>query len=434
MGYTYTARQVWLRVGDSIQWGLVLLLATMFILQWLTVLRRRLAVAKVEQRKAEGESKEQKSPAGPDIWQVYSQSRRMFSTFLWIIMAIGLWIIWSDMLPALKKLDRIPIPLLSQTSADTQGVDTKPITDLVKPPGKKAEEAPQPSDDQTVSDSTADILSVGDVIGAVIVLLLTMAASRNLPGFVEMILLSRVRFRQGEGYAIVTILRYTVLLLGIGWALTLIGITWSKVQWLAAAVTVGIGFGLQEIFANFVSGLILLFERPVRVGDIITVGDVTGTVTRIQMRATTVRNWDRQELVLPNKDLITGQVINWTLSDDVSRLALTVGVSYDADVKRATQLLLEIAKANPNVKADPEPFVAFDEFADSTLNLVLRAYVSIEVRLKVKSELHNAILERFREEGIEIAYPQRDLHLRSVTAEIPPLRPSSETSEAAGPN
>jgi potassium efflux system protein len=428
MGYTYTARQIWLRVGDSIQWGLVVLLATMLVLHWLTVLRRRLAMQKVEDRKAKGDSKEQQNEPGPDIWQVYSQSRRMFATLLWIIMAIGLWMIWSDMMPALKKLDRIPVPLLSKTGLKTPGAAAASLPSMAMPVGQQPEKSPAPADEDPTGE-VADFLSLGDVIGAAIVLLLTLAASRNLPGFVEMVLLSRVRFQQGEGYAIVTILRYAVLLLGIGWGLTLIGITWNKVQWLAAAVTVGIGFGLQEIFANFVSGLILLFERPVRVGDVITVGTVTGKVTRIQMRATTVRNWDQQELVLPNKDLITGQVINWTLSDDVSRLAITVGVSYDANVKRASELLLAIARANPNVKPDPEPFVAFDEFADSTLNLVLRAYVSIEVRLSTKSQLHTAILERFREEGIEIAYPQRDLHIRSVTTELPPLNPPGGTTE-----
>jgi potassium efflux system protein len=201
----------------------------------------------------------------------------------------------------------------------------------------------------------------------------------------------------------------------------MIGITWNKIQWLAAAITVGIGFGLQEIFANFVSGLILLFERPVRVGDVITAGEVTGTVTRIQMRATTIRNWDQQEMVIPNKDLITGQVINWTLSNDVSRLSITVGVSYDADVKRASELLLKIARETPNVRKEPAPFVTFEEFGDSTLNLVLRAYVSIEVRLGTKDKLHNAILDEFRAAGIEIAYPQRDLHVRSVSSDLAPF-------------
>ncbi|MCU0788160.1 MAG: mechanosensitive ion channel, partial [Verrucomicrobia bacterium] len=344
---------------------------------------------------------------------------------------LGLWLIWSDMMPALKKLDRIPVPFLSQTGIGPRSETTPPLPALVSPVGQPPQEPTVAPEDAT-SGLTNGFLSVGDVIGAALVLLLTMAASRNLPGFVEMVLLSRVRFRQGEGYAIVTVLRYMVLLLGIGWALTLLGISWSKVQWLAAAVTVGIGFGLQEIFANFVSGLILLFERPVRVGDVITVGTVTGKVTRIQMRATTVRNWDQQELVLPNKDLITGQVINWTLSNDVSRLAITVGLSYDADVKRATELLLAIARENPNVRNDPEPFVAFEEFADSTLNLVLRAYVSIDVRLSTRSQLNNAILERFRKERIEIAYPQRDLHIRSVTTEFPPLRPAKDTEQSSG--
>lgn len=433
MGYTYTARQIWMRVGDSIQWGIVVLLLTMLILHWLTVLRRRMAMEKVEQREADGDSKEQEDKAGPDIWQVYSQSRRMFTTLLWIVMAIGLWVIWVDMMPALKKLDQIPIALTSKGDVEKDSVDMSvmsPVSALVPAPGLESEQPHDPSPASISHEGSPGFLSLADVIGAVLVLLLTMAASRNLPGFVEMVLLSRVRFRQGEGYAIVTILRYAVLLIGIGWALTLIGITWNKVQWLAAAMTVGIGFGLQEIFANFVSGLILLFERPVRVGDVITVGQVTGTVTRIQMRATTVRNFDQQELVLPNKDLITGQVINWTLSNDVSRFSLTIGVSYDADVNRACQLLLQIAKDNPKVRAEPEPWVTFDEFADSTLNLILRSYVSVEVRQSTKSELNIAILEKFREAGIEIAYPQRDLHLRSVTSDLPPLSARREAGDA----
>jgi len=432
LGYTYTARQIWLRVGDSIQWGLVVLLATMMVLHWLTVLRRRMAVQKAEQRKAVVESGKPGQPLGPDLWQVYSQSRRLFSTVLWIIMGIGLWMIWSDMLPALRKLDQIPIPLVSHAGPPAAG-SVEPAPSLLPPRPETTTGQPSVQPVEPLPTGlTERYLSVADVLGAVIVVLLTLAASRNLPGFVEMVLLSRVHFRQGEGYAIVTILRYVLLLFGIGWALTLIGITWNKVQWLAAAVTVGIGFGLQEIFANFVSGLILLFERPVRVGDIITVGEVTGTVTRIQMRATTVRNWDQQELVLPNKDLVTGRVINWTLSNDVSRLALPVGLSYQADVKRATALLLEIAKTNPNVRSDPEPFVAFEGFADSTLTVVLRAYVSITVRLRTLSDLNNAILEKFREAGIEIAYPQRDLHLRSVTADIPSFPNSGKDPGAPG--
>jgi len=397
------------------------------------VLRRRLALQKVEGRDGEQYPPARQPAAELDIWHVYSQSRRLFATVLWIIMGLGLWMIWADMMPALNQLDRIPVSLPSSAQVEpaAEAAAAAPASAFDLRPGAPAVETPSSPLPPSAGLSPREFVSVGDVIVALIVVLLTIAASRNLPGFVEMVLLSRVRFRQGEGYAIVTILRYIVLLLGIGWALTRIGITWNKVQWLAAAVTVGIGFGLQEIFANFVSGLILLFERPVRVGDVITVGEVTGTVTRIQMRATTVRNWDQQELVLPNKDLITGQVINWTLSNDVSRLALQVGVSYQADAKRASEVLLEVAQANPNVKKDPEPFVAFEEFADSTLNLTLRAYVSIDVRLRTRSQLNHAILERFREEGIEIAYPQRDLHVRSVDADLNPLRVSGPAPGAS---
>ena len=128
----------------------------------------------------------------------------------------------------------------------------------------------------------------------------------------------------------------------------MLGVTWSSVQWLVAAVSVGLGFGLQEIFANFVSGLLLLVERPVRVGDTITVGGVTGTVTRIRIRATTIQDWDLKELVVPNKDLVTGHLLNWTLSDAANRVTVFVGVAYGSrDAEQVTRVLREIVAARP---------------------------------------------------------------------------------------
>jgi potassium efflux system protein len=180
-------------------------------------------------------------------------------------------------------------------------------------------------------------------------------------------------------------------------------------------VTVGIGFGLQEIFANFVSGLILLFERPLRVGDIVTVGDTSGAVVRIQIRATTIRDWDNRELVLPNKTLITGGFLNWTLSDSITRIVCHVGIAYEADPRRARELLLGIARRHPAILAEPQPMVTFEGFGDSTLNLALRVHVSrTDQRAGTTFDLHATILEEFRQAGIEIAFPQRDLHLRSV--------------------
>ena len=143
-----------------------------------------------------------------------------------------------------------------------------------------------------------------------------------------------------------------------------------------AALGVGLGFGLQEIFANFISGLIILFERPIRVGDLVTVGEFSGRVTRIRIRATTILNFERRELIIPNKEFITGRVINWTLTDPINRIEVAVGVAYKTDPERVMNVLLEVAKSNPNVMADPAPVVVFEGFGDSSVNFRLFAYVS----------------------------------------------------------
>ena len=198
---------------------------------------------------------------------------------------------------------------------------------------------------------------------------------------------------------------------------------------LVAAFGVGLGFGLQEIFANFVSGLLLLVERPVRVGDTITVGGVTGIVTRIRIRATTIQDWDLKELVVPNKDLVTGQLLNWTLSDAANRVTVFVGVAYESDVDQVTRVLREIVTGTPLVLETPPPKVTFEEFGDSALKFSIRAYVrDVEERLPAIHALHTAIAHRFRREGIEIAFPQMDIHVRPGAPEQlrgdspPPLR------------
>ncbi len=195
-------------------------------------------------------------------------------------------------------------------------------------------------------------------------------------------------------------------------------------------MSVGIGFGLQEIVANFISGLILLFERPIRVGDVITIGDATGVVTRIRIRATTVRDWDRKELVVPNKEFITGRLLNWTLSDPVTRLVVNVGVAYGSDVEKAMKIMREVAEQNPQVLDDPEPFVTFEQFADSSLTLTLRAWVgSLSDRLPVRTELHQAINDKFNAAGIVIAFPQQDVHVYSHNDPYDVLSPGNNGPE-----
>jgi potassium efflux system protein len=187
-----------------------------------------------------------------------------------------------------------------------------------------------------------------------------------------------------------------------------------------AALSVGIGFGLQEIVANFICGLILLFEQPIRVGDTVTVGETSGVVTRIRMRATTIRDWDRRELLVPNKEFITGRLLNWSLSDQLTRFVVVIGVAYGTNLKKAMELAIEAAQEHPDVLDDPAPFITFDEFGDNSLQLVLRCFMgSVDKRLTTSSQIRLAVNDKFNEAGIVVAFPQRDVHFdASVPLEI----------------
>lgn len=184
-------------------------------------------------------------------------------------------------------------------------------------------------------------------------------------------------------------------------------------------MSLGLGFGLQEIVANFVSGLILLFERPIRIGDTVTVGGIHGTVSKIRIRATTITDFDRKDLVVPNKEFVTTQLVNWTLSDSVLRVIIPVGVSYDSDVDLVVNTLLEVANGNDIVLRDPKPQAFFLEFGDSTLNFELRIHCAgIEYFIPIRHQMHMEIAKAFRSKNIEIAYPQMDLHMRSTSIEL----------------
>jgi potassium efflux system protein len=203
--------------------------------------------------------------------------------------------------------------------------------------------------------------------------------------------------------------------------LDLLGVRWSQLQWMAAALTVGLGFGLQEIFANFVSGLIILIERPIRVGDTVTVGGVSGIVTRIRIRATAVTDWNRKELIVPNKRFITEDVINWTLSDPLTRLDIPVGIAYGSDTALALKLLHDATLDVPGVLDSPEAEVFFVGFGDNSLNFEVRVYareLSNKGRTKVVHGVHLAVDRLFREHDVVIAFPQRDLHLKSSDVPI----------------
>ena len=257
-------------------------------------------------------------------------------------------------------------------------------------------------------------LSLLQLSVAALTVVVVSIVARNLPGLLELAVLRGMNVEAGTRHAIATLAQYAVIALGAAVVLSVIQVDWAKFGWIAAALSVGLGFGLQEVVANFVCGLILLFERPIRVGDIVTVEGMTGTVTRIQMRATTITNWDRQEFVVPNKMLITSTLLNWTLSTTVNRLVIPVGIAYGSDTELARRILLEVAAEQPEILHDPEPMATFEQFADSSLNIVLRAFLpDMDNRLAVITALHSQIHQRFAEAGIEIAFPQLDLHVRS---------------------
>ncbi|MEE8311138.1 MAG: mechanosensitive ion channel domain-containing protein, partial [Candidatus Binatia bacterium] len=269
------------------------------------------------------------------------------------------------------------------------------------------------------ADGTSVAITLSNLFRALLVLLMTTVAARNMPGFLEITVLQRLPLEPSIRYAVTAVARYMIAMIGIVLGFAALGIGWSQVQWLAAAVTVGLGFGLQEIFANFVSGLIILFERPVRVGDTVTLGDIKGTVARIRMRATTIVDWDRRELIVPNKEFITGQLINWSLSDPITRLVIPVGIAYGSDTRKAEALLYRCAAECEYVLDDPATTVVYREFGDSSLVFHVRVFIaSMDYWWKTQSAMHYAIDDAFREAGIEIAFPQRDLHLRSVSSPL----------------
>jgi potassium efflux system protein len=248
-------------------------------------------------------------------------------------------------------------------------------------------------------------ITLVNVMASIVAAAITFIAARNLPGVLEISLLKYLPLDAGARYAFSTLCQYAVSLVGIIITFNYIGISWSSLKWLAAALSVGIGFGLQEIVANFISGLIILFERPIRVGDLVTVADVDGTVTKIRIRATTITNWDRKEFLVPNKEFITGRIMNWTLSNPMNRVVVVVGIAYGSDTQKARETLLKVAHDQPFVLEDPAPF------GDNSLNFVLRCFLAnFDNWVNNKTEIYMAIDKAFREAGITIAYPQRDIH------------------------
>lgn len=384
LGYTMTAINLSAEfvgtfiiiVGGSIFYSIAL--------RWFKIEYRKLALAEALERRrtlkeaaasAEDESDELVSVVEDeqqlDLVSVGEQTRYLLRMLCGLGIAAAVFSLWSTTLPLIPYLDTIRIPLTENFS----------LLGLAK---------------------------------AALIVVVTWLVTKNLPGMLELAVLRTKSIDSGTRHAIATICQYAVLATGLVLFFNDINLDWAKFGWIAGGLSVGIGFGMQEVVANFVCGLILLVERPIRIGDVVTVDGMMGTVTKIQMRAITITNWDRQDLVVPNKTLVTGNILNWTLSASLNRILIPVGVAYGSDTEKARQILVDVASDHPRVLEDPAPTASFEQFADSTLNLVLRAYLpDLENRIGTITDLHTEIDKRFAEAGIEIAFPQQDIHVRN---------------------
>jgi len=261
--------------------------------------------------------------------------------------------------------------------------------------------------------------TVSKVLVIVLVLYVSVITSWVIRSVLEAEVFPRRRFDRGVRDSIKKLLHYSLVFLGFLFAMSLAGVELKNFAVLAGAFGIGIGFGLQNIVNNFVSGLILLFERPVKVGDMVVIDDVWGTVGKIGLRSTVVTTLDESEIIVPNSQLVAEKVTNWSLSSPLCRVSLPVGVAYGSDVPLVLRILVETGESHPSVLKDPPPSPLFQGFGESSLDFELRVWISdVRDRLRVRSDLCQEIDRRFRDAGVEIPFPQRDLHLRSVAGNI----------------
>jgi small-conductance mechanosensitive channel len=259
-------------------------------------------------------------------------------------------------------------------------------------------------------------ISVATMVEFLLLLAVVALASRVTQQLLRTRVLARTKLNAGQQYAVARIGGYTVLVLGLIVGLSTIGVDLTSVTVLAGALGVGIGFGLQNIVNNFVSGLIILFERPIEIGDRVEVGPTAGKVTRIGARSTTIVTNDNILYIVPNSQFISERVVNWTHADPRVRFAVPVGVSYGSNPRTVEKLLLDVADANEHVLKDPAPAVAFIRFGDSALEFELRVWTGTmsDRPTAFKSALYFAIWDSFKKNGIEIPFPQRDLHIKDA--------------------
>ncbi|MBU1301484.1 MAG: mechanosensitive ion channel, partial [Gammaproteobacteria bacterium] len=390
-GYYYTALKLTGRLIDTLYLLLAWIVIEATLIRGLTVAARRLAyqraLSKRETQTDEAmDNSESTGDTALDIEQVNQQSLRLTRLAMFGLFFVVLYWVWADLISVVSYLDNVVLYEFVSGTGDA---------------------------------ATTNAITLNNLLGALLIVAITIAVARNLPGLLEVLVLSKMHLAQGSAYATTTLLSYLLAGIGIVSTLSTLGVSWDKLQWLVAALSVGLGFGMQEIFANFISGLIILFERPVRIGDVVTIGNLSGTVSRIRIRATTITDFDRKDIIVPNKTFITGQLVNWSLSDTVTRVTIKVGVAYGSDLDLARKLLYKAAQENPRVLKDPEPLVLFLNFGESTLDHELRIHVrDLGDRNPATDEINRYLDREFSKAGINIAFRQVDVFLKNLDGKV----------------
>jgi len=313
--------------------------------------------------------------------------------------------IWSSLLPALTIFDGFAVWTIEDGA---KGIDGVPVD---------------------------RIISLWDLLQSLVILGLTFIAARNFPGFLEIFVLNRIGVDAGTRYAVTKVLGYIIIAAGIIIGFEQLGLQWSQLKWIATGLSVGIGFGLQKIIANFISGLIILFERPIRIGDYVTIGDQSGTVSRIKIRATTLKDLDNREILIPNEALISERVTNWTLSSSITRLIVPVGIAYGSDTDAVREIMLDAVKDLPKVLSSPPPNVLFMGFGDSSLDFEIRVYLNaFDDRVPMTHVVHTEVNKALEAAGISIPFPQVDLNI--INPDNSPtettIKPSSKRKKTSG--
>ena len=393
LGYYYTALNLIQHMINSYIAWCVWFILRQTVYRGITVSSRRLAHRRLQEKRRQKAEDLNETPPSDDVVlvtaqeeglalnEVRSQLLRFADLFIWTALFAIFYFVWSDLITVASYLRDIT---LWQQSSQVDGV------------------------------SVTESITLFNLLVALVIIAITYVLVRNISGILEVLVFSRVKLSQGTPYTITTLLTYVIVAIGGAWAFATLGMSWSKLQWLFAALSVGLGFGMQEIFANFVSGIILLFERPIRVGDTVTINDITGTVAKIRIRAITIIDPDRKEVIVPNKSFVTGQVTNWALSNTVTRLIVNVGVAYGSDLALVKRLLLQAANEQPGILKDPEPHALFLSFGASTLDHELRVYVGqLSERTNVTDALNRRINELFAENNIDIAFNQLDVFIKN---------------------